>query len=193
MDVGSNPTFGIYLDYKIEIVIYFLTYENLPGYVKIGYSQAESLYGLSGRLASFATSNPSPVVVLGTMPGSRSKETQLHRRFKDYRVRNEWFVYCGELRKLLEEQADNFNKDRTPTPAFPGSSTLRETPKYVFQKNEGDIWFYHRKVPVDVQQFFNSKFVYERLDHDFKTACDKALAVTQRIEEEWEALRQLVE
>ena len=49
------------------------------------------------------TGNPEPMMLLGELPGGRADEADLHRRFRSFRVRGEWFRYSDELRAFIDE------------------------------------------------------------------------------------------
>lgn len=66
-------------------MIYF-TQDSSSFHVKIGYAiDAES------RRKTLQTGNSAPLVILATMPGDRSTESALHRRFANDRIAGEWF------------------------------------------------------------------------------------------------------
>ena len=123
-------------------MIYFLTYESLPGYVKIGFSENEDT--LYNRINQYSTYNPLPVVVLKTMEGTVTDERELHVAFADYRVskRGEWFYLTTELRKFIDS-------DKPIKPDAPDE----ELPTYVYQKRKGNIYHFFRRVPKKLQMF----------------------------------------
>jgi hypothetical protein len=43
------------------------------------------------------------MTLLGEIPGGKTDEADLHRRFRTFRVRGEWFRYSDELRSFVEE------------------------------------------------------------------------------------------
>lgn len=66
-------------------MVYFIQVGD-AGLVKIGVSSNPLV-----RLASLQTSHSDELRLIGTMPGKRSKERELHDRFASLRVRGEWF------------------------------------------------------------------------------------------------------
>lgn len=56
------------------------------GNIKIGYSK-----NIKSRLSTIQISIPEKVKLLGFISGDMSKEKELHRLFKYYHVRGEWF------------------------------------------------------------------------------------------------------
>lgn len=74
-------------------IVYFLALENTDGYVKIGWSSDMRKRFPHGR----ATDNPYPLKILGTYPGSRQHEKQLHAHLKDHRIGGEWFYPSAEV------------------------------------------------------------------------------------------------
>ena len=84
-------------------MIYFITYENLPQFVKIGYSN-----DLPKRIKQYSTYNPSPVVVLKTEDGGRDEEKLFHKRFSQYRTNGEWFFLTDEIKDYI--YADNLTR-----------------------------------------------------------------------------------
>lgn len=60
--------------------------------IKIGWSKQ-----VSARLASLQTGCPSPIRLLGTIPGSRAVERRLHEQFASLRLSGEWFRAAPEL------------------------------------------------------------------------------------------------
>ena len=77
------------------------------GFVKIGYTS-----NLNNRLAALPKETirvegmtPGPVQLLTVIPGDRSLERQMHRRFADLRAGGEWFRLEGSLLVFLEQQA----------------------------------------------------------------------------------------
>jgi hypothetical protein len=57
-------------------------------YVKIGYSADQGAYG---RMADLQTLSPFELEMLGTMPGDKEVEGQMHQLFRIIHVRGEWF------------------------------------------------------------------------------------------------------
>lgn len=76
--------------------VYFITYESLPGYVKIGFTT-----NLAERLKTFQTYNPTPVKVLKTEEGTRATEKDFHKRFEKYKANSEWFHLTDEVLEYI--------------------------------------------------------------------------------------------
>ncbi len=64
--------------------------------VKIGTAK-----NIRARLHGATTFAAYDVSLLAWMPGSRSTEMALHARFRELRVRGEWFHFKGELREFV--------------------------------------------------------------------------------------------
>ena len=77
-------------------MIYLIQAEGV-GHVKIGFVTGNSA---SGRFAELQVGSSVPLRLLGTLPGGRDKERELHQRFKHARVRGEWFKPSRELLML---------------------------------------------------------------------------------------------
>ena len=69
-------------------------------YVKIGHTKYK--YHLEHRLSNLQTASPEFCELLGTMPGDRAQEAELHHRFRKLRVRGEWFDLKDELREFID-------------------------------------------------------------------------------------------
>lgn len=68
--------------------------------VKIGTTNGNA----EGRLRQIKTMSPIPLHVIGSIPGDRKVEKELHERFSKYRHHGEWFVVDGELQVYIFEQ-----------------------------------------------------------------------------------------
>lgn len=73
--------------------IYFVQSGNA---VKIGISCDPKM-----RLKSMATSHHGKLILLATMPGNRSREAALHRKFKTHRIKGEWFQLVPAIIKYI--------------------------------------------------------------------------------------------
>lgn len=81
-------------------VIYFMVQKQRgESPIKIGFSSAGRL---AQRFCSLKQASPYPLKLLGTVPGSRAREQELHQKFKADRLRGEWFRPSENLRKFLE-------------------------------------------------------------------------------------------
>jgi hypothetical protein len=67
--------------------VYFLTAEREGFPIKIGFSQFPTI----ARLRQVQMGCPYPLVLLGTMMGSRAEEARLHKQFAQWRLSGEWF------------------------------------------------------------------------------------------------------
>lgn len=74
--------------------VYFI---RVGDHIKIGFSTRPI-----DRLNGLQTSNPGRLEIVGTRPGSRKTEAELHERFKDMRVRGEWFQARVPLLRFIE-------------------------------------------------------------------------------------------
>ena len=84
-------------------MIYFIQ-SGEDGPIKIGYTK----FDVCSRLSNLQTSNPEPLYVLLTLPGSVEDEHKYQEMFADYRLRGEWYKPMQELLDMIK---DNQNKD----------------------------------------------------------------------------------
>ena len=77
--------------------VYFV--QNEDGYIKIGTTRH-----LKSRLVRMQIDNCMKIKLIGKIKGGRELESNLHRKFKPYRKRGEWFEGSPEL---LEYIANN--------------------------------------------------------------------------------------
>lgn len=77
------------------MAIYFVR-EPATRTIKIGF--AENPFR---RFVALQTACPYELTLIGVIPGGRAGEAELHRRFKKYRVRGEWFRDAPELLSAL--------------------------------------------------------------------------------------------
>lgn len=73
--------------------IYFL---ECAGRIKIGFS-----LDVEGRIRELSTGAPQPLVLIGSIEGTRSLEAQIHRHLVVHRASGEWFVDCHEVREAV--------------------------------------------------------------------------------------------
>jgi hypothetical protein len=78
-------------------VVYFIQ-EGGQGFIKIGFSM-----GLNYRLDDLGWATPHELKLLCAVPGSRSLERELHKRFAPALVKGEWFRPTSELLALVDE------------------------------------------------------------------------------------------
>jgi DNA-binding XRE family transcriptional regulator len=84
-------------------VVYFIQM-GAGGPVKIGYTT-----DLAKRIESLNCGSPHALTVLGTIPGTTAVERALHKLFKPYRMRLEWFEPAAEVVEWI--RANNGNED----------------------------------------------------------------------------------
>lgn len=65
--------------------------------VKVGYAQ-----NVPKRMESCQTWCPYPVVLLGTIPGDRQVEKQIHDHLYQWRALGEWFAYCDKVKEIID-------------------------------------------------------------------------------------------
>lgn len=70
--------------------------------VKIGFSGDHI-----SRIDSLQSATPDKLKLLATLPGSRTLEAELHKRFAKYHVQGEWFSVEGELAKYIDRIKGN--------------------------------------------------------------------------------------
>lgn len=78
-------------------MVYFVRAE-VTGLVKIGFTQGDP----AARMADLQVGSPVRLTLLGAVPGDRSDEQALHRRFAHARSHGEWFYPCPDLLSYLE-------------------------------------------------------------------------------------------
>lgn len=77
--------------------IYFVQTDPPDGPVKIGYTGRR----VQTRLAEGQTFAQDEILLLVETPGNLSDEARLHRIFKDYHHRGEWYRYELPVRELV--------------------------------------------------------------------------------------------
>ena len=153
-------------------MIYFITYESLPGYVKIGYSTDKNT--LEKRLATYTTYNPEPLKVLRIEEGDYEREQALHKWWENYRApKGEWFYFASPIQDYVNGKVFEANEEST-----------RAIPKYLHQKREGNAYTFIRNIPRRLQKFSKSASSicslgssnttwWERLNYDYDLALQK--------------------
>ena len=76
--------------------IYFIL-DRTANAIKIGYST-----NVAARLTDLQTSSSTKLELLGSKPGTRQSEFQLHYRFRHSRLSGEWFTVTPELIEYIE-------------------------------------------------------------------------------------------
>jgi hypothetical protein len=74
--------------------IYFI---ECGDFIKIGFTG----YGIEGRLRKLEGQNPYPLKLLGTIPGDKKLEAQLHTRFEKWHHHGEWFKRVPEILEFV--------------------------------------------------------------------------------------------
>lgn len=77
-------------------VVYFIK-NGVRDRVKIGFSE-----GHKARLSSLQNASPDALALIGTIPGTIKTERRMHKRFREYREKGEWFRIEGTLAKFLK-------------------------------------------------------------------------------------------
>lgn len=97
MDEDGSPLFEAvnrFFPEDEKRFVYFIQ-RGEDGPIKIGVS-----VDVAGRLRTLRAASQEPLVLLGTLPGGAGLEQALHDRFRDQRVRGEWFRPSPELLRL---------------------------------------------------------------------------------------------
>lgn len=88
--------------------VYFIRCE-ASGLIKIGYST-----DLQGRVASLLHANPRGVALMASAPGGAVAEAAVHKKFRELRVRGEWFRTSPALLSFIEQVKRNGALGLTP-------------------------------------------------------------------------------
>lgn len=96
--------------------VYFIRDTNKPE-VKIGYS-----HDPARRLRKLEKETRRTLQLLGTIYGGYAEEQALHRQFKDFNIRGEWFRLEGALVQFIGRK-----RPPKPKPPKPLSEIFRET------------------------------------------------------------------
>ena len=86
--------------------------------IKIGFAT-----NIHERVRDHQTSNPSPLLFLGFVPGDRREERALHLRFAADRVRGEWFAPSHELRSFIRAFASVEQNEAMPAARAEGEAS----------------------------------------------------------------------
>uniref|UniRef100_A0A6M3IZN0 Bacteriophage T5 Orf172 DNA-binding domain-containing protein n=1 Tax=viral metagenome TaxID=1070528 RepID=A0A6M3IZN0_9ZZZZ len=79
-------------------MIYFIR-ESSGEHVKIGYTHKNVV----SRLSDLQVGNPRDLIIEAVHPGGRKIERLLHKAFKPYAIRGEWFVYADIIRAYASQ------------------------------------------------------------------------------------------
>lgn len=83
--------------------VYYIQWDNDPGFVKIGYSSSPM-----GRITGFLTGSPRSLRLLRLEPvASAQEEASRHLMFDEYRHAREWFRYEGGLKEYVQSLSVN--------------------------------------------------------------------------------------
>lgn len=104
-------------------MIYFIQADPPHPVIKIGCTQ-----NWAHRVCSLRAMAGRGITVLGGMDGDRTKEAELHKRFKEHRVIGEWFDPHHELLKFISE---------LPPYDFSGGRNLQKITELAIQKAGG--------------------------------------------------------
>jgi len=77
-------------------VIYFIKSES--GHVKIGCSKND----INIRIAALQCASPFKLTLLKTIPGDYEQENLIHKKFKKYRFRGEWFILTADIIEFID-------------------------------------------------------------------------------------------
>ena len=75
--------------------IYFIA-DSQRSMIKIGIARDPD-----ARFRDLQNSSPIALALLGSMPGDRTHEAELHQRFSDFRLHGEWFKFAPEILAYL--------------------------------------------------------------------------------------------
>ncbi len=86
-------------DPRYEVSVYFI---RCLDSVKIGYSKHPNL-----RLQGLQTANPNKLEMIGYFAGTKYDEQEIHEDLKKYRQSGEWFNYCEDVQKYIQEKLES--------------------------------------------------------------------------------------
>lgn len=105
--MGFNPRRGGRLQEKPVEIVYCIATEDRQ-FAKIGFTDGP----ISRRYKSIQACCPVPLVIIGTIKGSRGIEASLHRRFRQHRTHGEWFHLLPEIESLFTKPAKTAETER---------------------------------------------------------------------------------
>lgn len=81
--------------------IYFILEGDLDerGAIKIGFTAGSP----QARLENFQTGNSSPLSLLGSLPGTKQDEVFMHRLFRPWKIRGEWYRLSDRLLTFVND------------------------------------------------------------------------------------------
>lgn len=83
------------------MTIYFIREDNERRLIKVGFTKSE----VAKRLHQLQNGSPDKLVLLTTIEGDETTESELHIRFSASRHRGEWFYPTSELLELIKTNA----------------------------------------------------------------------------------------
>lgn len=95
-EVGATSGAEKRPNHKKESWVYFIESKD-SGLIKIGYS-----INPKQRFGSIKTMSPEHLELIGMMPGGKTEESELHKRFGESRAHGEWFTSSPELLDFIE-------------------------------------------------------------------------------------------
>jgi hypothetical protein len=95
-------------------------------FVKVGYA-----YNVPARLKHMRVGNPFPLEVLAVLPGDRTLEGALHRRFRSQHHQGDWFRLEGPLQAFISEIVSQ-SPGQVPWVAPPRASRFRGADEILF-------------------------------------------------------------
>lgn len=126
--------------------VYFMGPENGP--IKIGFAK-----DVFSRIQEHQMSNSEELKLWGTMVGDVLFEKHLHRVFKDFRIRGEWFHRCEPILEFISENTADYVTVRKKLEAHAGFRD--ETIKTIKQFNlEGRLFDYLAVVRSEIEEEF---------------------------------------
>jgi hypothetical protein len=98
--VRNQPLPGRLVEIGAEVgIVYAIQTTEPASPVKIGYTTAG---GLTDRVASLQTGNPSRLFVIAQAPGYLSHEQRAHKVLTRYRLTGEWFEWCPRVAAFIK-------------------------------------------------------------------------------------------
>ncbi len=134
-------------------MIYFIQCGGNDGPIKIGYSN-----NVDGRVEVLQVGCPYELKLLWKIQGTGEKEAEIQERFKDDKIRGEWFKASKNLLAFIDEDADN----RWEIVVEEDSVNIQETRKEINISHGG----WHLTETKDEQE------IYITIDNYYKVGLD---------------------
>lgn len=96
----------------VEGTVYFITCDHPDFPIKIWFATAPK-----ARFMELQTSLPYSIVPLVLVSGTRRYERQVHMRFKEYRLRGEWFRRAAPIMDMIDRIKAKISYQDQPLPA----------------------------------------------------------------------------